>query len=72
MEIACGHGSFLCWLRDRGYKETIGIDSSKEQIALAAQTGTSVELDDAIAWVAKQPDSSLDAIVAIDFAEHIS
>lgn len=72
VEIACGHGSFLCWLRDRGYKETIGIDSSKEQIALAAQTGTSVELDDAIAWVAKQPDSSLDAIIAIDFAEHIS
>lgn len=72
VEIACGHGSFLCWLRDRGYQQTVGIDSSQEQIELAAQTGTNVELDDAIAWVSKQPDSSVDAIVAIDFAEHIS
>lgn len=71
-ELACGHGSFLCWLRDRGYRDTIGIDSSKEQIEFAKQIGTSVELDDAIRWISKQPDSSLDVIVAIDFAEHIS
>lgn len=71
-EIACGHGSFLHWMAGQGFKNIIGIDSSAEQAALAATIGAKVEQEDAIAWLVKQPDSSLDVIVGIDFAEHIS
>lgn len=70
-ELACGHGSFLCWLRDRGFTAVTGVDSSSEQIAFARQTGASVELSEANVWLATQPADSLHAIVAIDFIEHI-
>ncbi|MFM1769249.1 MAG: hypothetical protein RJA22_1778 [Verrucomicrobiota bacterium] len=71
-ELACGHGSFLCWLRDRGCGNVTGVDSSAEQIALARQTGAAVVQSDALAWLTAQPDAGLHALVAIDFIEHIS
>lgn len=71
-ELACGHGSFLCWLRDRGYTAAAAVDASAEQIAFARQTGAAVEQAEAGAWLAAQPPASLQAVVAIDFIEHIS
>jgi 2-polyprenyl-3-methyl-5-hydroxy-6-metoxy-1,4-benzoquinol methylase len=72
VELACGHGSFLCWMKDHGYDNIVGIDSCEEQTALAAKVGASITTEDAITWIGRQPDASLDILVAIDFAEHIS
>ena len=72
VELACGHGSFLWWLRQRGYAQSVGVDSSAEQLAFARQTGASVIQADAITWLAGQPEASLDTIVGIDFIEHIA
>ena len=71
-ELACGHGSFLWWLRQRGYQEVIGIDSSPEQIALAAQTGAATRLMEVNRWLEEQPEGKLQALVGIDLIEHIS
>jgi SAM-dependent methyltransferase len=71
-EIACGHGSFLCWLKSRGYTSVTGVDSSPEQIELARQVGVKVEEDDANRWLARQPRNHFGAIIAIDLAEHLS
>lgn len=71
-ELACGHGSFLFWLKQKGYDKVIGIDSSPEQTELAASTGAQVETQDALDWLARQDDSTYDVLVAIDFIEHIS
>src|ERR1051326_7801252 len=54
-EIACGHGSFLCWLSARGYKNVIGIDSSPEQIEFARQTGVAVAQTSSSKWLGRHP-----------------
>jgi 2-polyprenyl-3-methyl-5-hydroxy-6-metoxy-1,4-benzoquinol methylase len=71
-ELACGHGSFLHWLSICGFSNVIGVDMSAEQTRMASQICGEVLTEDAIPWLANQPDSSLDVIVGIDFAEHIS
>ena len=70
-EVACGHGSFLHWLKGRGYTNVTGVDSSPEQIQLARQTGVAVEQDDANGWLARQPKNHFASIIAIDLVEHL-
>jgi len=71
-EIACGHGSFLHWLKSRGYTSVTGVDSSPEQIELARQVGVAVEEDEANRWLVRQPENHFAAIIAIDLVEHLS
>ncbi len=71
-EIACGHGSFLHWLKSRGFSSVAGVDSSAEQIELARQAGVPVEQDEANRWLARQPGGHFGAIIAIDLVEHLS
>jgi 2-polyprenyl-3-methyl-5-hydroxy-6-metoxy-1,4-benzoquinol methylase len=70
-ELACGHGSFLWWLKERGYSDIHGVDSSPEQLHFAKQVAT-VHQADVIDWLALQKDGSYGTLVAIDFIEHIS
>ncbi len=70
-ELACGHGSFLHWLCEAGYRNITGIDASPEQTALAAATGAGVITADVVAWLEAQPDASQGALVGIDLAEHL-
>lgn len=71
-EVACGHGSFLHWLKSRGYTNVTGIDSSPEQIEFARQVGVPVEQDDMNRWLARQPKNHFASIIAIDLIEHLS
>jgi cyclopropane fatty-acyl-phospholipid synthase-like methyltransferase len=71
-EVACGHGSFLHWLKICGYTNLVGVDSSPEQIALARQVRVPVEEDDVKAWLSRQPNNHFATIIAIDLAEHLS
>jgi 2-polyprenyl-3-methyl-5-hydroxy-6-metoxy-1,4-benzoquinol methylase len=70
-ELACGHGSFLCWLKNRGFVNIVGVDSSTEQIALAGQVAE-VRQADVNEWLRSQGNESYQVLVAIDFIEHIS
>lgn len=70
-ELACGHGSFLHWLKSKNFFRIAGVDSSAEQIALAKQVGAAVEQDDVNRWLARQPQNHFAALVAIDLAEHL-
>ena len=71
-ELACGHGSFLWWLKERGFTQLTGVDSSAEQIEFARQVGAETQLQDALEWLRKQAAASQRTVVAIDFLEHIS
>lgn len=70
-ELACGHGSFLHWLKSRGFINLRGVDSSPEQIRLAQQVGAAVDENDVNDWLARQPPGHFAAIVGIDLAEHL-
>lgn len=71
-ELACGHGSFLWWLQQHGYRELAGVDSSAAQIAFARQVTRTVCEEDLNRWLASQPDASWQTLVAIDLIEHLS
>jgi 2-polyprenyl-3-methyl-5-hydroxy-6-metoxy-1,4-benzoquinol methylase len=70
-ELACGHGSFLCWLKTRGYNGLQGVDSSLEQIQLAVQVGAQVDQDDVNTWLQRQPRNHFATLVGIDLVEHL-
>ena len=71
VEIACGHGSFLYWLKERQYTKVSGVDSSQEQVEFARQVGFPVHEMNANKWLASQQPQGQQSIVAIDFIEHI-
>ena len=71
-DLACGHGSFLWWLKQRGYSNARGVDTSPEQISLAQSAGLVVENADVMAWLKKQPPNEFHTLFGIDFIEHIS
>lgn len=70
-ELACGHGSFLHWLKTKNFSAIAGVDSSVEQIALARQVGVRVDQDDVNRWLARQPCKHFAALVGIDLVEHL-
>jgi len=71
VEIACGSGIFMRYLRNRGFVETLGIDIADQNVDICISQGFKVIKADALKWLASQPTESVDVIVAIDFIEHI-
>jgi SAM-dependent methyltransferase len=71
-ELACGHGSFLCWLTELGFTRLSGCDGSVEQIAMARLVTGAVELADVNEWLGQQAENSLAVVAGIDVIEHIS
>jgi SAM-dependent methyltransferase len=72
IELACGHGSFLYWLKSAGYKNIAGVDSSDEQVALARNIGVRVDREDVNAWLCRAHEKSAEALIGIDLIEHLS
>jgi SAM-dependent methyltransferase len=70
LEIGCGSGGLLGYLRRRGFSHALGIDISEEQVALARRGGAQAELADALAFLDDHP-GGFDAILAVDVLEHL-
>jgi len=70
-EVACGPGIMLRYLREAGYTNAAGSDSSDCQIELARAAGLNVRLADSIDEVSKAPESAWECLIAIDFIEHL-
>lgn len=72
LEVGCGSGSFVHFLRSEGYRHVHGIDVAEEQVALAQTLGlTDVEAADAFTYLASHA-GAYDLIVAMDVIEHFS
>lgn len=69
LELGCGTGQLLEFLRQQGLTNVKGIDVSAEQIRLAKARGCCAEQEDAIEALASCQDRYA-AILAIDFIEH--
>jgi 2-polyprenyl-3-methyl-5-hydroxy-6-metoxy-1,4-benzoquinol methylase len=72
LELACGGGRFLHFLRSKGYSSVQGIDISPEQVALSRQVmdADRVHEGDAISFLERHP-ASFSLIVALDLVEHL-
>ncbi|OGU30458.1 MAG: hypothetical protein A2057_06580 [Ignavibacteria bacterium GWA2_35_9] len=71
LEIGCGRGFFLEFLRNQGYENLQGIDISEEQIKIASSKKLNVDVADALQYL-QMNKSSFDIILALDFVEHFN
>ena len=71
LEIGCGGGHFLYYLKKKGYTNFLGIDLSDEAVELCRNRITSyVEKADAFSFLTNQ-ENLYDAICSSDMIEHI-
>jgi 2-polyprenyl-3-methyl-5-hydroxy-6-metoxy-1,4-benzoquinol methylase len=72
LEIGCGNGGFVWWLQEIGYKNTLGIDISQEQIETAKKLGIkNVECADLIGFL-EGKQGNYDVVFARDVIEHFN
>jgi 2-polyprenyl-3-methyl-5-hydroxy-6-metoxy-1,4-benzoquinol methylase len=72
LEVGCGSGSFLHFLRSEGYQRIHGVDIAAEQVTLARSLGIEdVEAADALPYLAAHP-AAYDLIAAFDVIEHFT
>lgn len=72
LDVGCGAGMLLRYLRSRGYRDSVGLEVNALQVAQATDlTGAIVVVDDTAAWLRERP-ASFDLITCIDVLEHIS
>jgi SAM-dependent methyltransferase len=70
LDIGCGNGAFLHFLRGAGYTNLLGVDVSEEQLAVAAGMGLPVRHGDAFEFLRAAEPGSYDLISAFDLIEH--
>jgi len=69
IELGCGRGLFLNFLKKNGYLNAFGVDISEEQIEIARKNDLNVKLGGVIDYL-KSSEEKFDVIFAIDLIEH--
>ena len=74
LDVACGVGNFLAFLRQLGVRDYVGVDNSDDQIRQATQEfGEShAVLGDAFSFLEQCEKASFNLISALDFVEHLT
>ncbi|HUS89459.1 MAG TPA: class I SAM-dependent methyltransferase [Desulfosporosinus sp.] len=70
LDVACGDGKFLHFLKERGFTNLSGVDICPEQVRLASQVVPDVTEDSAIDFLEEQS-RSFDLITGLDIIEHL-
>lgn len=71
LELGCGPGYLLDYLKLKEFNHSIGIDISSEQIEIAKSKGHNVRLDDVFDFL-RNSTEKYDLIFAFDLIEHFS
>ena len=68
VDIGCGYGNFLYFLKQNSFKNYTGIDFDQNQINLAKSLDLNAEFGD---WTKLEKETPASAISALDFLEHL-
>lgn len=72
LDLGCGSGAYLYFLKGLNYSDLSGVDVSIEQVALAHKLGLDTVICDSIeSYLQSQPDSSIDVVLLMDVIEHM-
>ena len=71
LDVACGGGNLLHYLRSKGFTNIRGVDLSPEQVWLARQVVDDVALQDCINYLIEHP-NQFDLIIGLDIIEHFT
>ncbi|MCL6494371.1 MAG: class I SAM-dependent methyltransferase [Ignavibacterium sp.] len=69
LELGCGPGYLLDYLKLKGFTNSFGVDISSEQIEIAKSNGHNVRLDDVFDFL-RSSTEKYDLIFAFDLIEH--
>lgn len=73
LDLGCGFGALLYWLRQAGYTSLEGMDRSAEQVEGAHSLGLDfVQQGDIAKYLDARPSSTCDVVFAFDVLEHFS
>lgn len=73
VDLGCGDGIYLHYLKEAGYTNTLGVDVSGEQIARARRLGVGDVTQGSInGFLAGAGDESIDVVLLIDVLEHLT
>lgn len=73
LELGCGYGVWLHWLRESGYRNLEGVDRSPEQVEAAHGLGMNFVVEnDLAADLAARASESCDVVLAADILEHLT
>jgi SAM-dependent methyltransferase len=73
LELGCGHGIFIHFIREAGYANVTGVDRSPEQVAVAKKLRIEGVIGgDIMATLSGMPDACLDVLIAHDVIEHLT
>lgn len=70
LDLGCGQGLFLSWLKSEGYTAASGVDGSPQMARLARARGLAVEEGD-MKDALRARAGSLDCVTAFDVLEHL-
>jgi len=71
LDIGCGYGAFIYFLKHEGRQKVFGVDVSREQVELANKLGLeNIEQADFVSYLEKC-EGEFDCISAIDLMEHV-
>jgi 2-polyprenyl-3-methyl-5-hydroxy-6-metoxy-1,4-benzoquinol methylase len=70
LDVPCGYGNFLYFLRQRGYTGVRGVDLDPAQVELARLLDLPAEVGNAFE-VLEDPARRYDLITSVDFLEHL-
>jgi len=73
LDLGCGSGSLLLFLKQTGYLNTQGVEASPDQIEFARGLGvTSVVANDLLSFLRDTASEDYNVVVAFDVLEHFS
>lgn len=73
LDLGCGHGAFIYFIRQAGYRNVIGVDVSPEQVEEAFRLGIEgIHEGDLLDTLRKLPNHSQDVVIAFDVIEHFA
>jgi 2-polyprenyl-3-methyl-5-hydroxy-6-metoxy-1,4-benzoquinol methylase len=72
VDLGCGQGKFLYFLKKQGYKNIRGIDLSPDQVNCARKVTDNVERANILDCLTKQKNNNFDLITAFDVIEHFT
>lgn len=71
LDIGCGSGQFLYFLRSQGYERLTGLDLDSHQVEIVRQLGIEVHEQTALEFLVRS-DNGYDMIVMLDVVEHFT
>lgn len=73
LDLGCGHGAFVYFLRQAGYRNVVGVDISPEQVAEAFRLDIEgIREGDLLETLRSLPDHTQDVVIAFDVIEHFT